>query len=45
MIISMDIKPIKTELDYQAALKEIEALMYAYPETPRRSFGCDDDSS
>ena len=31
---SMDIKPIKTELDYQAALKEIELLMDAYPETP-----------
>ena len=31
---SMDIKPIKTELDYQAALKEIEVLMDAYPETP-----------
>ena len=30
----MDIKPIKTELDYQAALKEIELLMDAYPETP-----------
>jgi len=30
----MDIKPIKTELDYQAALKEIEGLMDAYPETP-----------
>ncbi|CDH44030.1 helix-turn-helix domain-containing protein [Candidatus Contendibacter odensensis] len=30
----MDIKPIKTELDYQAALKEIEVLMDAYPETP-----------
>ena len=31
---SMDIKPIKTEVDYQAALKEIEGLMDAYPETP-----------
>ena len=30
----MDIKPIKTELDYQAALKEIDILMDAYPETP-----------
>ena len=30
----MDIKPIKTELDYQAALKEIEVLMDAPPETP-----------
>lgn len=30
----MDIKPIKTELDYQAALKEIELLMDAHPETP-----------
>lgn len=30
----MDIKPIKTELDYQAALKEIEGLMDAQPDTP-----------
>lgn len=29
----MDIKPIKTELDYQAALKEIEALMDAQPDS------------
>lgn len=34
MIISMDSEPIKTELDYQAALMEIEALMGAPPETP-----------
>ena len=30
----MDIKPLKTEADYQAALKEIETLMYAKPDTP-----------
>lgn len=30
----MDITPIKTESDYQAALKEIEALMDAQPDTP-----------
>jgi HTH-type transcriptional regulator/antitoxin HigA len=30
----MDIKPIKTDADYQAALKEIEALMMAEPDTP-----------
>jgi HTH-type transcriptional regulator / antitoxin HigA len=29
----MDIKPIKTETDYQAALKEAEALMMAAPGT------------
>ena len=29
----MDIKPIKTEFDYQAALKEIEGLMDAQPDT------------
>ena len=28
----MDIKPIKTKTDYQAALKEIETLMDAPPE-------------
>ncbi len=30
----MEIKPIKTESNYQAALKEIEGLMDAHPETP-----------
>jgi HTH-type transcriptional regulator/antitoxin HigA len=30
----MDIKPIKTDADYRAALKEIEALMMAEPDTP-----------
>jgi len=30
----MDIKPIKTEIDYQAALLEIEGLMHAEPDTP-----------
>jgi len=30
----MDIKPIKTESDYQAALAEIERLMGAEPNTP-----------
>jgi len=30
----MDIHPIKTELDYQNALKEIEGLMDAQPDTP-----------
>jgi HTH-type transcriptional regulator / antitoxin HigA len=30
----MDIKPIRTEADYRAALKEIEALMSARPRTP-----------
>ena len=29
----MDIKPIKTDADYQAALKEIESLMMAEPDT------------
>lgn len=29
----MDIKPIKTKADYQAVLKEIEALMQAKPRT------------
>ncbi len=29
----MEITPIKTELDYQAALKEIEALMDAQPDS------------
>lgn len=30
----MDIRPIKTEEDYQAALAEIERLFDALPETP-----------
>ncbi|MFH0926056.1 MAG: transcriptional regulator [bacterium] len=30
----MDIRPIKTEADYQAAIKEIEHLFNASPETP-----------
>ncbi len=30
----MDIKPIKTDADYQAALKEIETLMMAEPDSP-----------
>lgn len=30
----MDIKPIKTDADYQAALKEIESLMMAEPDSP-----------
>jgi HTH-type transcriptional regulator/antitoxin HigA len=30
----MDIKPIRTEADYQATLKEIEGLMMAAPDTP-----------
>ena len=30
----MDIKPIKTETDYQAALEEIEGLFDAAPDTP-----------
>jgi HTH-type transcriptional regulator/antitoxin HigA len=30
----MDIKPIKTEIDYQAALEEIEGLFNAAPDTP-----------
>ena len=30
----MDIKPIKTDADYRAALKEIEILMVAKPDTP-----------
>lgn len=30
----MDIRPLKTEADYQAALKEIETLMHATEETP-----------
>ena len=30
----MDIKPIRTDADYQATLKEIESLMAAQPDTP-----------
>ena len=30
----MDIKPIKTDADYRAALKEIEALMMAVADSP-----------
>ena len=30
----MDIKPIETDADYRAALKEIEGLMMAGPDTP-----------
>jgi HTH-type transcriptional regulator / antitoxin HigA len=30
----MNIKPVRTDTDYRAALKEIEALMKAAPDTP-----------
>ena len=30
----MDIKPIRTEADYRASLREIESLMRAAPDTP-----------
>ncbi|WP_101674156.1 helix-turn-helix domain-containing protein [Alloalcanivorax mobilis] len=30
----MDLKPIKTDADYKATLKEIEGLMMAEPDTP-----------
>ena len=30
----MDIKPIKTDADYRTALKEVESLMMAEPNTP-----------
>lgn len=30
----MDIKPIKTEADYRATLREIEGLMHAEADTP-----------
>ncbi len=30
----MDIKPIKTDTDYRAALKEVETLMMTEPNTP-----------
>ena len=33
-VLSLDIKPIKTDADYRAALKEIESLMMAGPDTP-----------
>lgn len=32
--ITIDIKPIKTDVDYRAALKEIESLMMAGPDSP-----------
>jgi HTH-type transcriptional regulator/antitoxin HigA len=32
--VTMDIKPIKTDADYRAALKEIESLMMAETDTP-----------
>jgi len=31
----MDIKPIRTNTDYRAALKEIGILMMAAPDTPK----------
>lgn len=31
----MNIKPIKTDADYRAALKEVESLMMAEPNTPK----------
>ncbi|MDQ6971336.1 MAG: hypothetical protein Q9M30_01685, partial [Mariprofundaceae bacterium] len=31
----MNIKPIKTDTDYRAALKEIEGLMMAAPDSPQ----------
>lgn len=31
----MDIKPINTDTDYDAALKEVESLMSAEPSTPQ----------
>lgn len=30
----MDIKPLRTDADYRAALKEVEGLMNAEPDTP-----------
>ena len=30
----MNVKPIKTDIDYQAALREIETLMNARPDSP-----------
>jgi len=30
----MEIKPIRSEADYQSALKEVESLMMAQPNTP-----------
>ena len=35
----MDIKPIKTDADYRAALKEVESLMMAKPDTPGSGSG------
>ena len=32
---NMDIKPIRNEADYEAALKEVERLWGAEPGTPR----------
>jgi HTH-type transcriptional regulator / antitoxin HigA len=32
--LTMDSKPIKTDRDYRAALKEVEKLMAAEPNTP-----------
>ena len=32
--IGMDIKPIKTEADYEAALREVEHLFDSFPNTP-----------
>lgn len=31
----MDIMPIKTDTDYRAALKEVESLMIATPDSPK----------
>ena len=36
----MDIKPIKTDADYQAALKEVETLMMAEADSPQGEVGC-----
>lgn len=33
-VLIMEIKPIKTNADYRAALKEVESLMSAEPNTP-----------
>lgn len=32
---TMDVQPIKTERDYEATLKQIDALMDARPDTAR----------
>lgn len=34
---TMDIQPVKTDADYRRALKEIETLMTAAPESPEGS--------